>query len=892
MLAEQAVATARLSRVLSSDPVRLADEPVHSRASWISAYQINPFDVAAEERTGRLLELSERLLGADGVDHVNANLIEVLENKYYADSAGTRTLQQRVRVHPEFTAVRVDMASGGFSSMRTLAPPAGRGWEYLTGTGWDFDAEIAELPQLLAEHAKAPSVEAGRYDLVIDPTNLWLTIHESIGHATELDRALGYEAAYAGTSFATPDRLGTLRYGSELMNVTGDRTEPHGLASIGYDDEGVATTEFDLICEGVLVGYQLNRQMALANGFGPSNGCAFADSPGHIPLQRMANVSLQPDPDGGSTAGSDRRRGARYLRGRRQLLVDRHAALQLPVHRPAVLQDHQRPAGRPAARPGLPGEHHRLLGIDGRGRRAAELPAGRCLQLWQGPAGPDRGGVARLPGGTVSRRERAEHGQRGRSVMAAGTGIGGHRIQDWISQALALSEADGCVVVGEERTEANLRWAANSLTTNGQMHSRKLTVISIVDGPDGASSGVVSGPVTAADPAGALASLVAASEAAARAAAPADDAAPLVPAGVPDPGWDEPPTRTGIEVFTDFAPALGAAFGSAAAAGQLLYGFAEHVLTCSYLASSTGLRRRFDQPTGRLELNGKTADLGSSAWVGSQTRDFRDVDVPALTADLDRRLGWSQTKIELPPGRYETLLPPSAVADLLLFARSEASARDAEEGRSVYSAAGGGTRLGESLAALPLTLRSDPAEPGMQCAPFVIASPGGPQSVFDSGAEIPAVDWITGGRLTNLHRNRNWAARTGTAFVPMPDNLILTVDSTDGVDSRPSLEQMIASTERGLLLTCLWYVREVDPQTLLVTGLTRDGVYLIERGQVCGVVNNFRFNDSPVDLLGRITEVGATRPTLPREFSDDFTRAAMPPIRVSDFNMSTVSQAS
>jgi predicted Zn-dependent protease len=475
--------------------------------------------------------------------------------------------------------------------------------------------------------------------------------------------------------------------------------------------------------------------------------------------------------------------------------------------------------------------------------------------------------------------------------MTARTGTDGHRIQDWISDALALSGADGCVVVGEERTEANLRWAANSLTTNGQMHSRKLTVISIMDGPDGACSGVVSGPVTADDPVGALAALVAASEAAARAATPADDAAPLVPGAAPDPGWEQPPTRTGIEVFADLAPALGTAFDSARANGQLLYGYAEHVLTCSYLASSTGLCRRFDQPTGRLELNGKTADLSSSAWVGSQTRDFRDVDLPALTADLGRRLGWAQNKIELPAGRYETLLPPAAVADLMLYAYIEASARDAEEGRSVYSAAGGGTRLDESLAALPLTLRSDPTEPGLECAPFVIVSPEFPQSVFDSGAEVPAVDWIAGGRLTNLHRNRNWAARTGTAFVPAPDNLILAADSPDP-ESLPSLEQMIASTERGLLLTCLWYIRDVDPQTLLVTGLTRDGVYLIERGEVVGAVNNFRFNESPVGLLGRITEIGATRPTLAREFGEGFTRMAMPPIRVPDFNMSTVSEAS
>jgi TldD protein len=230
--------------------------------------------------------------------------MQVLENKFYADTAGTMTTQQRVRIQPQFTAVNVDRGAGAFFSMRTLAPPAGRGWEYLTGTGWDFDAEIDELPSLLMEHVKSPSVTAGRYDLVIDPSNLWLTIHESIGHATELDRALGYEAAYAGTSFATLDKLNELQYGSAVMNVTGDRIVEHGLATIGYDDEGVAGQQFDIVRDGVLVGYQLNRQMAQANAQalgaagGRSNGCAFADSAGHIPLQRMANVSLQPAPDG------------------------------------------------------------------------------------------------------------------------------------------------------------------------------------------------------------------------------------------------------------------------------------------------------------------------------------------------------------------------------------------------------------------------------------------------------------------------------------------------------------------------------------------------------------------------------------------------------------------
>ncbi len=298
-LVDRAVATAKVSRPLTPHRVELADEPVHADVEWVSAYEVNPFAVPDADRNQRLLELSGRLLDADGVSHTSAGLSLVQENTFFADLAGTSTLQQRVRLMPSLTAISVSDA--GFATMSSIAPPVGRGWEYLTGTGWDFDAEVDELPSLLAEHVAAPSVEAGTYDLVVDPTNLWLTIHESIGHATELDRALGYEAAYAGTSFATVDQLGTLQYGSPVMTVTGDRTVEHGLASVGYDDEGVAAQQFDIIRDGVLVGYQLDRQMAALRGLDRSNGCAYADSAGHIPMQRMPNVSLQPDPAGPST---------------------------------------------------------------------------------------------------------------------------------------------------------------------------------------------------------------------------------------------------------------------------------------------------------------------------------------------------------------------------------------------------------------------------------------------------------------------------------------------------------------------------------------------------------------------------------------------------------------
>ncbi|MFJ9473161.1 TldD/PmbA family protein [Streptomyces caniferus] len=331
-VAAQAVAMAKLSAKVittagpaegSRERVELAAEPAHPDRTWVSSYEIDPFDVADAEKSGLLAEWSARLLAAEGVAHADASLLTVKENKFYADTAGTSTTQQRVRLHPQLTAVAVDPVTGDFDSMRTLAPPVGRGWEYLTGDHYDWDGELARLPEHLAEKMRAPSVEAGAYDLVVDPSNLWLTIHESIGHATELDRALGYEAAYAGTSFATFDQLGKLAYGSEIMNVTGDRTAEHGLATIGYDDEGVAAQSWDLIKDGTLVGYQLDRRIAKSTGFARSNGCAYADSPGHVPVQRMANVSLQPAADGPSTEEliSGVERGI-YLVGDRSWSID------------------------------------------------------------------------------------------------------------------------------------------------------------------------------------------------------------------------------------------------------------------------------------------------------------------------------------------------------------------------------------------------------------------------------------------------------------------------------------------------------------------------------------------------------------------------------------------
>jgi predicted Zn-dependent protease len=463
--------------------------------------------------------------------------------------------------------------------------------------------------------------------------------------------------------------------------------------------------------------------------------------------------------------------------------------------------------------------------------------------------------------------------------------------QATVEQALAAAKAGGeTVVIADESSTANLRWAGNTLTTNGVAASRSLTVIAIDRRGDGtAGVGTVSRSGITPDQ---VEDLVGEAEKAAEQASAAEDAAELISGeaagrSISDAGWSSPSSGTDFGVFRGFAAKLGETLREAEGLGRKLYGFAEHDVTSTFVGNSAGLRARYDQPGGRLELNAKSADLSRSAWAGASTRDFTDVDVAALDAGLAERLSWQERKVELPAGRYETLLPPTAVSDMLIYLYWSAGARDAGEGRTVFSKPGGGTRIGDRLSPLPVDLFSDPAYPGLECAPFVEAhSSGRDSSVFDNGLPAGRASWISEGVLSALHSSRFSAAAAGVPVTPSVDNLIMTAPGAS-----ESLAEMIASTRRGLLLTCLWYIRQVDPQTLLLTGLTRDGVYLVENGEVTGAVNNFRFNESPVGMLGRVVQAGATSRTLPREWGDYFNRAAMPPLRVEGFNMSSVSQA-
>jgi predicted Zn-dependent protease len=448
--------------------------------------------------------------------------------------------------------------------------------------------------------------------------------------------------------------------------------------------------------------------------------------------------------------------------------------------------------------------------------------------------------------------------------------------QKVIDDALAAATADETIVIVRDRTEASLRWANSSMTTNGVAMGRSMSVISIVR--DGDTGHVGSVQTSEVDPA-LIRDVVVASEAAARAAPAARDSASLISgSGAPD-DWDDAVPTTGAEVFSDLAASLSRGFKGPDA----LYGFARHEQATTFVASSTGVRRRFTQPTGSVEINAKRE--GASAWAGVGTPDFVDVPTDQLLSELSTRLGWSKRTVSLPAGRYPTLMPPSTVADMMIYLVWMMDGRAAQEGRTALSAPGGGTRVGERLTQSPVTLYSDPLAEPLQCRPFVAASSSSETvSVFDNGLDIDRVDWICDGVINALAYPRAAAAEFGEPLAVAADNLLMT-----GGDA--GLDEIIARTERALLLTTLWYIRIVDPTMLLLTGLTRDGVYLIEDGKVSAAVNNFRFNESPLDLLHRVTEVGATEITLPREWGEWATRAAMPPLMIPDFYMSSVSQA-
>ncbi|MFT4255400.1 MAG: TldD/PmbA family protein [Pseudoxanthomonas sp.] len=308
--ARQAAAIAKANARIQTTPVQLAGAPGFGEVSWKTPIKKNAMEVPIKEKAELLLAANADAIAA-GASFVNSTMFLVNEQKYFASTDGSYIDQDVHRIWLPFNVTAIDKASGKFRSRSELSAPMGLGYEYLDadpkqkfvspngvvsyGLSYDLREDIVAAAKQARAKLTAPSVKPGKYDLVLDPSHTWLTIHESIGHPLELDRVLGYEANYAGTSFATLDkRQDKFRYGSELVNVFADKTQFGSLGFVGYDDEGVKTKKWDLIKEGTLVDYQAIRDQAHILGKTESDGCCYADSWASVQFQRMANVSLAP----------------------------------------------------------------------------------------------------------------------------------------------------------------------------------------------------------------------------------------------------------------------------------------------------------------------------------------------------------------------------------------------------------------------------------------------------------------------------------------------------------------------------------------------------------------------------------------------------------------------
>ncbi|RAK03198.1 TldD protein [Larkinella arboricola] len=338
--AETAVAIAKANAKIQKEPVDLAPQKGVGEVSWKTPLKKNAFEVPVQEKIDLLMKVNDAAM-KNGAGFVTSNLFFINEQKYFASTDGSYIDQDIHRIWPTFTVTAVDRQAGKFKTRDALSSPMGMGYEYLDGLATDKIAgpngligyrnsyDMVEDATVAAKQARekltAKTVQPGKYDLVLDPNHLGLTIHESIGHATELDRVLGYEANYAGTSFATLDKWKSknFQYGSKLVNIVADKTQPYTLGTVGYDDEGVPTKEWDLIKDGILVNYQATRDQVKILGGTESNGCSYADNWDSIQFQRMPNVSLKPATE--KRSASDMVKGVDkgiYILGRGSYSID------------------------------------------------------------------------------------------------------------------------------------------------------------------------------------------------------------------------------------------------------------------------------------------------------------------------------------------------------------------------------------------------------------------------------------------------------------------------------------------------------------------------------------------------------------------------------------------
>ncbi|MEI6364567.1 MAG: metallopeptidase TldD-related protein [Actinomycetes bacterium] len=456
-----------------------------------------------------------------------------------------------------------------------------------------------------------------------------------------------------------------------------------------------------------------------------------------------------------------------------------------------------------------------------------------------------------------------------------------------VEQALACAhEGAELIAIADLEQRGNLRWAQNSLTTNGLTRALSLTLIALVQDTDGTKTAAQTftnidtedlqsmvnllidrakhGDVSTVDSGVALASD--------HVDATFADLAPVM-----DPA-----------VFTPLIQPLAQALNRARAEDLTWSGYAEANTDSTWVGVSSGARRVFHQNAASIEITQRatrTDGVLVSSWAGASANTFAELSIPDLEHTVRQAREWSELDIEVEPGHYDVILTAAAVADLAIPALWEASARDAVEGSSAFAQPGGGTKLGQPVMSPKISIRSDPGHPEVSTAPFVVEHSSGPtSSVADNAQPLVATQWIDSGVLRHLIGPRSYQT-TVEQTRPTIDNII--------IDSQGSgtLADLISRTENGLLITCLWYIRDVDRQTMLLTGLTRDGVYVVKDGKVVGAASNFRFNVSPLDVLSNIVDSTDSSRTQPREWGEYAQRVIAPAVMSTGFNLSTRSDA-
>ena len=453
-------------------------------------------------------------------------------------------------------------------------------------------------------------------------------------------------------------------------------------------------------------------------------------------------------------------------------------------------------------------------------------------------------------------------------------------LPDAVELALALLGEDGGVVVAGSSASNNLRWANSALTTNGDSIEETLAVSAFVRVPGGIATGMASGQVRTRED---IAALVDSGKSAALSAGPAVDAMELVLG----PQHDDFATLAlpfNTHDITHVSDGLAEIFANTK---HDFFGFAEQSLDTTYVGTSAGTRMKYSESTSRFELCAKSKDRQRSAWSGQGGNTLRDVVTYEHCNDVLQKLEIQNNVLSIDPGRHRVTLSSSAIADLLIYLMWSSAARDASEGRSAFSSSNGGTRVGEQLSTRDLNLLTDPNLKGFETFDHVVnLGSSALSSAFDTGFPLKKSQLITGGTLTALGSSRHAAQEAKLPFTPLTDN----ISFFDG-NGKGSISDLAARMGDGLLVTCLWYIREVDPQNLLLTGLTRDGVYVVRGGEIIGATNNFRFNESPIDMLSRVIDAGSSVPCLPREWADWFSRAQVAPLTIEGFNLSTKSDA-